>query len=613
VDIVGDYFTDSFGIGGAQLKGLQMGLALDSPNSTLYYGILGLGRAADEASTITKDGTLIQNKTIYPNFMDQLVSQSFISSKTYSFYFNDLASTSGSIVFGGIDTHKFNGTLEVVASTNDTVDMSRIAILDSRGATVILINSTESAESGLTAVFQTSSLLIWVPASVLAGTISYFGAFDDRNSSGLVFVDCEKLTSDAGTLFEFTFGRSFGPTINVPISEMILPLHYFLEPQAAVPKTTFASTCVLGMTANDAAESFAVLGNTFLRSAYAVFDLDHSQVALAQSVYGVTGSNIVEIPASATGIPLLSGSAPSSTSTSTSGSNTGGGAPGTSKPKSISAGAIAGIVISILIALCVIGFLAFVFLRRRRGAHRAPVDETETPPTINTHEVPGKDHEVEPKEMETNALEVLGKDHDVEQSVTENSTREIPGEDYEAEKNELPTHNNKHELAEGGVGDIRTFLPHEVENEAQQSKHELSGSVEDLAEAPSATYSPAGELDSYGAISPDQFAVASVPELAAEPIARKPISTQSPVSHISSSSISESILPSQSTSETAGASRPEARTSSSVPSRLEILQERIERVRAEKERLAKVQELEEMELALKQEIMEELRRKHSSE
>lgn len=242
VRLVGDYFTDSFGIGGTQLKDLQMGLALDSANSTIYYGILGLGRAVNE-------DVIVPDKTPYPNLMDQLVSQSLISTRAYSFYLNDLNSTTGSVVFGGIDTTKFSGTLGVLPSPNDFVNMSRIAILDGQGTTWLQINTTEAEETNLTATFETSSSLTWVPESVLENVISYFGAVDDRNNSGLVFVDCQKSTTEAGAIFEFTFGRPIGPTINVPMSEMILPLNYILEPQAAsVVKTLFTNMCMLGMT-----------------------------------------------------------------------------------------------------------------------------------------------------------------------------------------------------------------------------------------------------------------------------------------------------------------------------------------------------------------------------
>ena len=238
VTFVGDYFTDSVGIGGAQLKSFHMGLALDFANSTTYYGILGLGRQGNF--------TYVENP--YQTFMDELVSQALINAKAFSLYMNDLNSATGSIIFGGIDTSKFSGTLGILPSTNDFVDMTRIAILDSQGKTWVMMNTTEALEKNVTASFGISNLISFVPYSVLNNFISYFGGVDDRNNTGVVFVDCAKLTTEAGASFEFTFGRPAGPTIKVPMSEMILPLSYlFSQDAAALVKTPFTNTCVLGI------------------------------------------------------------------------------------------------------------------------------------------------------------------------------------------------------------------------------------------------------------------------------------------------------------------------------------------------------------------------------
>ena len=281
---MGDYFTDYVGIGGAQLKSFHMGLAFDFANSTNTYGILGLGRQGNSTAVAIP----------YPTFMDELVSQALINTKAFSLYMNDLNSTTGSIIFGGIDTSKFSGTLGILPSTNDVIDMTRIAILDSTGKTWVMMNTTEAPEKNVTASFEMGNLISFVSYNVLNSFISYFGGIDDRNNTGMVFVDCAKLTTEAGASFEFTFGRPAGPTIKVPVSEMILPLSYlFSSDAAALVKTPFKNTCVLGITSGN--ESYSaelpleifILGNTFLRSAYVVFDYDHNQTALAQSVYGL--------------------------------------------------------------------------------------------------------------------------------------------------------------------------------------------------------------------------------------------------------------------------------------------------------------------------------------
>jgi hypothetical protein len=639
VAILGGYFTDSFSIGGAQLKNFQMGLANSSSNDTLYYGVLGLGPSNDESP--------VANKPNYPNFMDQLVSQSLISTRTYSLYLNDLNSTTGSMIFGGIDTKKFSGTLGVQTTPNGLLDMVGLTFVDNTGITHPFTNSTS-----LTAALYTSGILSYAPAGVVDSLISYFGAFDDRNNSGVVFVDCATRTKYAGAYFTFIFGilNEGGPVINVPIGEMILPITSFFAFIEDTPhpydisKPPFPDTCVLGMTGAVVEDTF-FLCNTFLRSAYVVIDLDFNQTALAQSVYGATESNIVELTPSMlnNGIPALSGVAASSTSTSTSpsGSNPGTGTAG-GKSGNISGGAIAGIVIGVLVVLAAVGIFAFICFRRRRAITQALGHVLEPATEAKTHEVPGKDHEIEKKEfhvVQANVIDLAKGD------VPKADTREVPESDNAIDHRthqpsqvavvtepvgqprelEDQAQHSREELSGSGEYPVEapsaTYspdyagamdLPPEIEGEPQHNIQELLGSSQHPVEAPSATYSPAhDEGDSYGAISSGQFEVVGVPELAAEPTERISLPPpQNAISLVSRSSISESLLPGPSNPQAGGASSSDARSVSSGPSKLDILQNRIERVRAEKERLSKLQELEGMEAALQQEIMAELKKEH---
>jgi hypothetical protein len=45
----------------------------------------------------------------------------------------------------------------------------------------------------------------------------------------------------------------------------------------------------------------SVLGDTFLRSAYVVYDLDNNEISLAQSAFNATTSNVIEITSA--GVP----------------------------------------------------------------------------------------------------------------------------------------------------------------------------------------------------------------------------------------------------------------------------------------------------------------------
>jgi hypothetical protein len=76
-----------------------MGLAY---KTTTGNGLIGVGYDVNEA--IVQSGSSSQP---YPSIMDTMLNQSLIATKSYSLYLDDLAASSGAIMFGGADTGKF--------------------------------------------------------------------------------------------------------------------------------------------------------------------------------------------------------------------------------------------------------------------------------------------------------------------------------------------------------------------------------------------------------------------------------------------------------------------------------------------------------------------------
>lgn len=68
--------------------------------------------------------------------------------------------------------------------------------------------------------------------------------------------------------------------------------------------------CLVGFEA--AAGRPILLGDTFLRSAYVVYDLDNKQVSIAQTIFNSGSANVQEIKAGSKGVPNVASTADSS-------------------------------------------------------------------------------------------------------------------------------------------------------------------------------------------------------------------------------------------------------------------------------------------------------------
>ena len=136
------------------------------------------------------------------------------------------------------------------------------------------------------AILDSGTTITLLPDDIAQSVFDELGA-EVSQELGAVVVPCALGTKN-GSL-TYGFGGSGGPSIQVAVSQLVLPLTL---PNGRVPQySNGAAACQLGI---QAAGNLPVLfGDTFLRSAYVVYDLDNNRIALAQTDFNSTESNIV--------------------------------------------------------------------------------------------------------------------------------------------------------------------------------------------------------------------------------------------------------------------------------------------------------------------------------
>lgn len=223
-------------LGTATLRGVQFGVATSTEDQ--FAGILGLGHGHGYMTT-------------YRTFLDELVFQNVTTTRAFSLGLGAKDSGEGSITFGGVDTAKFAGGLAPVpiipgGEAPDGVSRYWVQL---EGISLSPPNSSagEAYNGSQTAVFLDSGATLTLLPPALASSIAADFGSPGEDEGGFFPVDCG-LVGLEGTL-DFIFE---GVTVKVPYREMIRDLR---NPER----------CYLGIVPS---EEFALLGDTFLRSAY---------------------------------------------------------------------------------------------------------------------------------------------------------------------------------------------------------------------------------------------------------------------------------------------------------------------------------------------------------
>ncbi|KAK7711674.1 hypothetical protein SLS57_007967 [Botryosphaeria dothidea] len=280
----GDYVKDVFNFGGQNLTDMQFGVGYDSSSTE---GVLGIGYTTNEVA-VNRAGL-----EAYSNLPQLMVDKGIIQSNAYSLWLNDLDASRGSILFGGVDTEKYHGTLATLPIIQEYGDYREFIIaltgLGANGKNGSYFSSNDSSSNVVPVLLDSGSSLTYLPDSVVSSIYDDFNAAYDSDQ-GAAFIDCDQANSD--DTLDFTFSS---PTISVPMNELVLLAGY----------SRGQAVCILGI--SPAGDSTSVLGDTFLRSAYVVYDLANNEISLAQTNYNSTDSNINEIGTGTASVPDATG------------------------------------------------------------------------------------------------------------------------------------------------------------------------------------------------------------------------------------------------------------------------------------------------------------------
>lgn len=212
-----------------------------------------------------------------------------------------LDAATGQILFGGIDTAKYDGTLSSIEIYPDAESGSNQITSFTVAFTSLQVSSSTGTDTltpsnyAVAAILDSGTSLTLLPDDLAYIIFEELGATDDRTYGPVL--PCA--VGNATGSLSFGFGGSGGPVIKVPISEMVLPI---TDENGHVPHfQNGEAACALGI---DAAQNRPVLfGDTFLRSAYVVYDLVNNRIGIAQSNFNAGSSHIVAFASSGAPIP----------------------------------------------------------------------------------------------------------------------------------------------------------------------------------------------------------------------------------------------------------------------------------------------------------------------
>lgn len=300
---VGDYITDVVDVGKIDIKAgdLIIGLANELGDGPQLQndgsGLVGVGYQANSGAIIL---TYQENGTLPPTVVSAMVASGDIGRQAYSLFLGQENSASGSIIFGGVDPSYYSGDLVAVPVLKDPIQGSNIEYTSFTVALTGVSISDDSGTRSLTddnfavPVLLDSGTTITHLTSDLAQAIN--DGFGATQIQGNGVLPCSRASSNASITYHF--GGSDGPAISVPLDALMWDFQHSGGQQFSDGQ----DACLLAVE-GPIGDNPVILGDSFMRSGYFVFDLENNQVAMAQAVTSSPSGGSVTAIESGTDIP----------------------------------------------------------------------------------------------------------------------------------------------------------------------------------------------------------------------------------------------------------------------------------------------------------------------
>lgn len=281
----GDWATETLGFADAQIPKFIFGEATTASSQQVF----GIGYPGNEASTHQQ-----QNPFTYDNFPIRLAKEGFVNTPAYSLYLNDYAAKTGSVLFGAVDKSKIDGSLTVLPTIKDnTADSKPKEFLVTLNSIDIEVNGTTTNALDKTrhVLLDSGTSLTYLPPQTTRTIAQKFQLLQVSGGWGLTKKQVDALPDTATLDYNLQ-----GAHVRVKVKDLFTPgknyLHQQLYIQYNGAREAFYQILIAdggdrGPAGNEPFETAKfIFGDSFLRSAYVVYDLGADKIAVGQAKIG---------------------------------------------------------------------------------------------------------------------------------------------------------------------------------------------------------------------------------------------------------------------------------------------------------------------------------------